>query len=42
MNAWVAVFDHPFHSVTARMGVFAIDTKGLKDSDYDVVVSARS
>lgn len=38
MSAWVAVFDHPFHSVTGEDGVFAIDTKGLKDGDYDVVV----
>jgi hypothetical protein len=38
MSAWVAVFDHPFHGVTGEDGVFAIDTKGLKDGDYDVVV----
>ena len=38
MSAWVAVFDHPFHGVTGDDGVFAIDTKGLKDGDYDVVV----
>lgn len=38
MSAWVAVFDHPFHSVTGEDGVFAIDAKGLKDGEYDVVV----
>jgi plastocyanin len=38
MKAWVAVFDHPFHSVTGEDGVFSIDTKGLQDGDYDVVV----
>jgi len=38
MSAWVAIFDHPYHSVTGEDGVFSIDTKGLKDGDYDVVV----
>ena len=38
MRAWVAVFDHPYHSVTGEDGVFSIDTKGLADGDYDVVV----
>jgi plastocyanin len=38
MRAWVAIFDHPFHSVTGEDGVFSIDTKGLKDGDYEVVV----
>ncbi|MDB5294841.1 MAG: hypothetical protein JWO31_824 [Phycisphaerales bacterium] len=38
MAAWVAVFDHPFHSVTGEDGVFSIDTKGLKDGEYEVAL----
>ncbi|HEX8915528.1 MAG TPA: hypothetical protein VF796_24455 [Humisphaera sp.] len=38
MNAWVAVFEHPYHSVTIDDGTYSIDTKGLKDGDYEVVV----
>jgi plastocyanin len=38
MSAWVAIFDHPYHSVTGEDGIFSIDTKDLKDGDYEVAV----
>lgn len=36
MSAWVAVFDHPFHSVTGEDGIYYIETTGLKDGEYEV------
>jgi plastocyanin len=38
MSAWVAVFDHPFHSVTIDDGTFEIPTKGLADGEYEIAV----
>lgn len=38
MSAWVAIFDHPYHSVTGEDGQYAIPTKDLKDGEYSVVV----
>jgi hypothetical protein len=37
MAAWVAAFDHPYHSVTGDDGVYSIDTKGLPDGDYEIL-----
>jgi len=35
MSAWIAVFDHPFFSVTQKNGVFSID--GLSAGTYEIV-----
>ena len=34
MSAWIAVFDHPFYSVTSADGRFALD--GLPEGDYTI------
>jgi plastocyanin len=36
MSAYIAVFEHPYFAVTDKDGNFSIDTKGLKDGDYDI------
>jgi len=36
MKSWVRVFDHPYFAVTGEDGKFTIDTKGLKDGEYEV------
>lgn len=36
MSAWIAAFDHPYHSVTAEDGTYEIDAKGLADGTYTI------
>ena len=37
MSAWIAVFDHPFHTVTGEDGAYELDVKGLADGEYEIV-----
>ena len=37
MNAWVGVFDHPYHTVTGDDGTYQLETTGLPNGDYELV-----
>lgn len=37
MNAWIAAFEHPYHTVTKEDGFFEIKTEGLKPGKYKLV-----